>query len=442
MLKIVLIFSCLFICVFGQDDNLENYWSTNEQNTEIDDKMTQKVYQIIDHFKNDDPVGIPSLEIPDPISVPDVQQNINVGKLFMSKVKAYGVSQFRIQNVTVEVDRKMEANCGLLFDTLILRGNYSLSSFLARSQGPFVIIISNVVVTANANLKINREGKIRTNEIDADITLAKMNVSFSNLGLLASFFQSFANSAGNVLFDNVKPYILKDAKEKIRIEFDANIDKIIGEFGLIPNSISPVDYIIAESRKKVREMYDPLKINTYENGGIIGIKTYDTVIHGVSSFYRVGDLILQMIDNNLVINLEVGTQEIKGKTSWEMSLAKGMITRRGNVQFSVQYIKIFISLRQPMNLKKQLIINDLQINLGNIQIMSNGLGTFDYVIELFVNVLPNLLRYQIVDAIEKPIVNKLQTIVNRIDIEDLVKELLRQYRNNETLSIDITHFEL
>lgn len=73
---------------------------------------------------------------------------------------------------------------------------------------------------------------------------------------------------------------------------------------------------------------------------------------------------------------------------------------------------------------------------------SSGLGTLDYVIELFVNVLPNLLRYQIVDAIEKPIINKIQAIVNRIDIEDLVKELLRQHRNNETLSIDFRNFEL
>lgn len=35
---------------------------------------------------------------------------------------------------------------------------------------------------------------------------------------------------------------------------DDNIDKMLGEFGLIPNSISPVDYIIAEARKKVREL--------------------------------------------------------------------------------------------------------------------------------------------------------------------------------------------
>ena len=57
----------------------------------------------------------------------------------------------------------------------------------------------NVIVTANASLKTERDGKIKTNEIDTDIQLSRMNVSFSNLGFFASIFQSFANSAGNMV---------------------------------------------------------------------------------------------------------------------------------------------------------------------------------------------------------------------------------------------------
>lgn len=49
--------------------------------------------------------------------------------------------------------------------------------------------------------------------------------------------------------------------------------------------------------------YDPLEINEYENNGIIGIKIYNTLIKGISSFYRVGDLTLKMIDNNLIISM-------------------------------------------------------------------------------------------------------------------------------------------
>lgn len=67
--------------------------------------------------------------------------------------------------------------------------------------------------------------------------------------------------------------------------------------------------------------------------------------------------------------MEVGTQEVKGKTTWEVAIAKGMITRSGNVQFSVQHIKVMFIITQPMDLGQRLKINDLQLDLGNIQIM-------------------------------------------------------------------------
>ena len=55
------------------------------------------------------------------------------------------------------------------------------------------------------------------------------------------------------LFENAKPYILNNATVKIRQEIDDNIEKMIGKYGLIPNSLSPIDYIIAEARRMVRE---------------------------------------------------------------------------------------------------------------------------------------------------------------------------------------------
>lgn len=67
--------------------------------------------------------------------------------------------------------------------------------------------------------------------------------------------------------------------------------------------------------------------------------------------------------------MEIGTQEIRGKTTWEVAIAKGMITRSGNVQFSVQHIKVMFQITQPMDLGQRVKINDLQLDLGNIQIM-------------------------------------------------------------------------
>jgi uncharacterized membrane protein len=113
------------------------------ENEENSDKkleiITKQIYDVIEHYKSPNPVGLP-INIPDPILIPDMQQNINIGKLFMKNVTANGVSKFIIQNVFLEIDKKIKATCTLVFEKLVLKGNYSLSSFLARSNGLFVII--------------------------------------------------------------------------------------------------------------------------------------------------------------------------------------------------------------------------------------------------------------------------------------------------------------
>lgn len=67
-------------------------------------------------------------------------------------------------------------------------------------------------------------------------------------------------------------------------------------------------------------------------------------------------------------------------------------------------------------------MDDIQVELGNIQVRFEGLGTIDYAIELAVNVIPNLLRYQIMDALEKPIKLKIQEALDQVNMERIIKE--------------------
>lgn len=58
----------------------------------------------------------------------------------------------------------------------------------------------------------------------------------------------------------------------------------------------------------------------------------------------------------------------------------------------------------------------------------DGAGTIDYVTEFIVNVLPNLLRYQIMDAIENPLKIRIQEVMNSIDVEKNIKEKVPQFQ--------------
>lgn len=133
--------------------------------------------------------------------------------------------------------------------------------------------------------------------------------------------------------------------------------------------------------------------------------------------------------------MEVGTQELSGSTMWEVSVAKGMISRTGRLFFSVQYLKVQLTITQPLNLNNKLEIKDLQLQLGNIQIRSDGLGTADYLVELLANIVPNLLRYQIMDAIERPLIKKIYEFTDKIDVEQMVKENFEEYRKSGTLQL-------
>lgn len=81
----------------------------------------------------------------------------------------------------------------------------------------------------------------------------------------------------------------------------------------------------------------------------------------------------------------------------------------------------------------------LIIEIRSFQVRSDGAGTFDYVIEFLVNILPNLLRYQIMDALENPVKTKIQDEMNEINVEKFIKDNIPAFEKmqaNETVSIN------
>lgn len=120
---------------------------------------------------------------------------------------------------------------------------------------------------------------------------------------MGSIFQGVINNAPNMVFDTMKPFMLKEAYGKLRTEIDSKITELMGEMKL-PNSISPLDMAIGEGRRRVREMgYDPFIVRNYNHSvGLFSVQLLNTWINGVSSFYRVGDLVLGMDNNTVTIS--------------------------------------------------------------------------------------------------------------------------------------------
>lgn len=61
------------------------------------------------------------------------------------------------------------------------------------------------------------------------------------------------------------------------------------------------------------------------------------------------------------------------------------------------------------------------------QVRSDGAGTLDYLVEFIVNVVPNLLRYQLMDALENPAKIYIQKELDKVNVEKIIKEKLPEF---------------
>lgn len=61
--------------------------------------LSEKVSAILDHYKSEDPVGMPGAPIPDPMPIPEMKTSLALGTLTMKDQSVYGLSKFRIESV-------------------------------------------------------------------------------------------------------------------------------------------------------------------------------------------------------------------------------------------------------------------------------------------------------------------------------------------------------
>lgn len=239
--------------------------------------------------------------------------------------------------------------------------------------------------------------------------------------LIFCLLQGVMNSVGAFVFDSIKPFVLSEANANIRREVNKQAARMPQRF---PNSIAPCDQVLAQARSMVRARgYDPYRVTALTTSiGLADIHLTHTWLYGVASFHRTRDLLVAMRNNTLHAFMEVGTQQLRGTTHWEVALVSGVLSRAGTASFSVEYLRVQLNASQSMDTRKRPQLDDLQLQLGNVQLRFDGLGTIDYVLELAVNVLPNLLRYQIMDAIERPLTRKIQSELDKVDVERLLKE--------------------
>ena len=79
----------------------ENGETSSEENVSAvaEKKVSDQIRAILEHYKQEDPVGIPGAPIPDPMPIPDMKHSFSVATMHFKTVHVYGLSLFRIDHI-------------------------------------------------------------------------------------------------------------------------------------------------------------------------------------------------------------------------------------------------------------------------------------------------------------------------------------------------------
>ncbi len=240
---------------------------------------------------------------------------------------------------------------------------------------------------------------------------------------MSATMQSTLNAAGFAVVTAVKPHIQRLVNERLLIE----VNKQLQDAPKFPqiSKMSPVDLAIFEGRKMVHKKYDPYQIDMVidHDSEFLTVKVGPVKIFGLSKFYRVGEVQLKMSNGTMEIRLRMITGRLRGSYEFEFNFGKVGKTRKGASRFVMKHLQFEAIVKQPMDLKRKPMLEDLQLETGRISVQTDGKGNFDYMVELVVELMPDMLRHFIVDGLEEPIKQKIQTqILNHVDVEKLVME--------------------
>lgn len=162
--------------------HFQNVTKTSEK------RLSDNVLQILEHYKQPDPVGLPGAPIPDPMDIPRLKNRFSIGTIEMFNSKMYGLSKFRMKHIFVDINA-MKVEAALTIDILNVKGNYTLSTWISRAKGPYSVNLTHVNVIAKASLEVERNGQLEAQDIDMDIAFKDISMDFQGLGLFASMFQ-------------------------------------------------------------------------------------------------------------------------------------------------------------------------------------------------------------------------------------------------------------
>jgi hypothetical protein len=82
-----------------REDNSEEVAALSNVTILGEKKFSEQVRLILDHYKQEDPVGLPGAPISDPMPIPDMKHSFTYATMHFKSAHVHGLSRFRIYHI-------------------------------------------------------------------------------------------------------------------------------------------------------------------------------------------------------------------------------------------------------------------------------------------------------------------------------------------------------
>ncbi|CAN8005371.1 unnamed protein product [Ixodes hexagonus] len=346
-----------------------------------------------------------------------------------------------------------------LTDMVSLQGEYKLNGDLAflslRGEGRFWMNATNAEASARAELEKGPDGGPTVRDVDARLEVGDIKLHMENLmggGRWSSFSNSLLNQISGTVFKQVcknsnvkkKPvnkaiftYTIyqpptsliqsPQAQQSLRSELQDNIRKQINlELSRIPvNLTTPrserlIDGLIERAGEHIKTIgADPFHIPDQKHSfqqDLLFVTAHgeahltDGQLYGLSTVQRAGDLLAFYQDHGLIFEADLEFRNLTGAWKWRAQLlGAGPF---GEASLVVRGLALHLRLMLPVG--DNVTVGPLQLDalelrdVGHIWLDVQGLGSLDFLVEVFANLVSNAMKWQLAEAVLVPVADAIR----------------------------------
>ncbi|RWS18031.1 uncharacterized protein B4U79_17225 [Dinothrombium tinctorium] len=391
-------------------------------------KIVSRVGNVLN--RRDDPSEIIDEFLQDPYPIHDfnLSMNKNLAEITaqFKNVELRGLHRMRVQSMKFNLVN-IHVKSAVTIPMLKLNGSYDLNGKVTfvrvNGNGEFWMKMRGIVIHAAASLKETKEGHLQVEQIALDFHTNDVSLHFENLmsKRWSNIYNILLNSINEVMFEEVKSILVNELEEKIKNKINEELLQL-PKIKLHKGSTTLFDEILERSKNALRKDYEPLslpdqtkdfatRVFKYNVSG--ELKLRNGAINGITTLTRTGEIMAEYRNNSVSLEADLGFENLTSSYSWSATLMH--IGPSGTATVSVNSISAHLKLRQTLESAATPQLEDFQItNIRHLWVDITGLGTADYLMEIFINLISNAFKKSLANTVSNIVRNVIQNELTQI----------------------------